>query len=250
MNSTPSVSEVYDACRVLFGQEVRLSIDFLKYLQPSGIKAAYWKKAIESHPDHAKRLGQAESVLNEKFKKITVAYETLKSVVKGNGELILKENVTIHNSSYNKQSTKRKTNNYPSYSDHYYKGVLPQRPLLIGQFLYYSGHVSWRTLLDAVIWQKQNRPRIGQIALELGLLTHEDIQTILRDRNLKEAFGQCAIRKGILTPFNLMMLIGKQTRLQKPIGEYFIKKGIIQRSQIDLFVTKQNFHNRSVSLKK
>src|SRR5512147_533243 len=44
-------SDVVQACRTLFGKDVDISREFLCYVQPSGVKAAYRQKAKENHPD-------------------------------------------------------------------------------------------------------------------------------------------------------------------------------------------------------
>jgi hypothetical protein len=37
-------SELFQACETIFGPEVNVSIEFLEYLQPIGIKTAYRKR--------------------------------------------------------------------------------------------------------------------------------------------------------------------------------------------------------------
>lgn len=242
----PSTAEVFDACRILFGTEVNLSIDFLKYLQPSGIKAAYWKKALETHPDRAKMLGQSETLLSKRFREVTTAYETLATVIQSGDSLLL--------DTYNPQQYKQRRNRTASSrpmnrrryrpKDHYYSGQLPQRTLLLGQYLYYSGLISWRTLIEAVLWQRQNRPLLGQIAIDWRILSLDDIYSILKERQLNERFGECAVRKGYMTKHKLMALLGKQRLLQKPIGEYFIQQQIFNHRALNQIVSKQRLHNR------
>ncbi len=67
---------------------------------------------------------------------------------------------------------------------------------VIRPVLFYSGLVSWKTYIKALIWQRRQRPLIGQIALHWGLLTLPDIRDILAARRLGEKFGESAVRQG------------------------------------------------------
>ena len=40
---------------------------------------------------------------------------------------------------------------------------IPDRPLRFGQFLYYAGLIDWHTMIDAITWQLNVRPKIGEI---------------------------------------------------------------------------------------
>ncbi|MBF0100293.1 MAG: J domain-containing protein [Desulfobacterales bacterium] len=237
--------ELFDACRILFGPDIQISIEFLKYLRPSGVKDAFWQKARETHPDRAVVLGKDVFQMTEEFKQIASAYEKLISVISEQG-FIYAQN---QHQPYHSTSVKPKHQSHQSHqSDHYYQGALPKRELLFGQFLYYSGHVSWRTLIDTIVKQKKNRPLIGQLAQQWGLITPTDIRYILSLRESKEKFGDCAIRTGYLNHLNIIALLGKQRRMQRPIGEYFIEKGI-NNLLIHEMLTKQHQHNQRIITK-
>lgn len=67
------------ACRVIFGDEVHISSDFVDYLQPSGLRDAYKRAAIQNHPDRAAQSDISEVVLAQRFKRVCESYELLKS---------------------------------------------------------------------------------------------------------------------------------------------------------------------------
>ncbi|MEE8432668.1 MAG: hypothetical protein V3S16_15575 [Candidatus Desulfatibia sp.] len=67
MLTAPSIAELCDACGILFGPEIEISLDLLRYLRLSGLKAAYRKKVFETHPDRAKTLGEDEAKMNAHF---------------------------------------------------------------------------------------------------------------------------------------------------------------------------------------
>ena len=267
----PPPVELYNACRIIFGPEVTISIEFLKYLQPIGLKTAYRKRALETHPDRAKTLGILPLNLNEEFRNVRLAYEKLLIFVetknkkktscptgtgfrtRGSPNQASGKSSKHYTSQYANQSRQQHTASQysPAYhirqkspADHFYKGYIPQRSLLIGQFLYYSRLISWRTLIQAVSWQRWQRPKIGQIAIAWGLLSSHDIMRVLTERILNERFAECALRIGYISHFEQIALIGKQRKMQRPIGEYFVKNGFLSERDMLCQVTGQKVHNR------
>ena len=70
-------SELIYACKVLFAHKTGFDFDFINGLDPSGLKLAYRKKALETHPDRSKALGRTEEEMNSLFKEVSSAYEIL-----------------------------------------------------------------------------------------------------------------------------------------------------------------------------
>jgi hypothetical protein len=127
---------------------------------------------------------------------------------------------------------------------------IPKRKLLIGQFLYYSGLISWQTLIDAIVWQRKQRPRIGEIALEWKMLSVKDVQRILQWKRLNEKFGERAVILGYLNRFELMALLGKQRNLNYPLGEYFVRHKILRVKELEFMVERHLTHNKMVAQNK
>jgi hypothetical protein len=228
---------------LLFGLNTWNPIDLLKKLPPSELKVAYRKKALETHPDRAKSLGKVQVEMDKRFREVITAYERLSSYIQGNNVSVLTcKSPTQKNS--NNATTRQKAERKDS--GHFYKGYIPKRKLLIGQFLYYSGIISWITLSKAIVWQRKQRPLIGQIARNWGMLSTDDIKEILTGRSYKEYFGEYARRKGYITHFEFMALIGKQHKLQLPIGEYFINQGILSTKGMDRTIERLRIHNIDV----
>ncbi|MCP4254181.1 MAG: J domain-containing protein [Candidatus Scalindua sp.] len=128
-------------------------------------------------------------------------------------------------------------------SDSYFTGNVPKRELLIGQFLYYSGLISWNTLTQAIVWQRRQRPIIGKIAQDWGILSTEDINRILKERSYKDQFGEYAHRNGYITKFQHLAIVGKQKRMQPPIGRYFIQQGLLGNYDIKKMTEDLKIHN-------
>ena len=264
--------DIFKACETIFGPEVQVSGDFLEYLQPVGIKTAYRKRALETHPDRAKVLGAFVRDLNTEFIDVRQAYEKLLLFVETKNKR--NENATLfngfrtqqgfpyqspgkasykntrnhHRAGQKKSSHEQKNTNkkHKNQSDHFYAGSIPKVNLMLGQYLYYSGLISWRTLIEAICWQRRQRPQIGQIAIAWGLISSQDIMRILTAKTFNEKFGECALRIGYISNFEHFALIGRQRQLQRPFGEYFIESGIISSSDIISIAGKQQLHNMSV----
>ncbi|MCX5810586.1 MAG: DnaJ domain-containing protein [Proteobacteria bacterium] len=237
--------QFHQSCRILFGPEVRITPQFLSHLQPSGVKTAYRKLALETHPDRAYHLGVDEAILEERFKKVHCAYKQVFSYIKEPDSYIL----TIPLRSFH-QPDRPATKPPSPQRPYFYKGEIPSRRIFIGQFLYYSNIISMRQMWDAVVWQQIQRPRIGDIARQLGWLSPSDIQNILRHRNRGELFGEFALRTELLSFYQVLVLLGRQKNLQPRIGIYFIERGILLPKKLDAIAAALKEHNRRHWFKK
>jgi hypothetical protein len=107
--------------------------------------------------------------------------------------------------------------------------------------------VRWSDLVEAIAWQRAQRPPIGRIAVELGFLAHDDVGVILERRRLAGAngipFGAWAIRLGYLTTFQVLAILGQQLRAQRPIGQYFVGRGILGPDEIEAIRQRILRHN-------
>lgn len=50
---------------------------------------------------------------------------------------------------------------------------------------------------------------------------------------MQEPFGEYALRSGFLTRHQLLAAIGRQGRLQRRIGEYFVEQGLLDARALD-----------------
>lgn len=237
-----TIDELFEACAVLFGPSVRISLDFLNYLQPEGVKAAYRRKVMSSHPDRALVVGKDASGMNADFVRATDAYQKLHQVVSGNGSISTSGRGTDPSDSagsvYRPGSGFRKPGAF-------YNGNLPARKLPFCRFLYYSGLITWKTYIDALVWQRRQRPYVGKLARDLGMLSEKEIRAVLKQRAQREKFGESAIRLGLLTPYKLRVLLGRQRRYQHQIGDYFVQSGILSRRQVERMARQQSMHNQT-----
>lgn len=256
--SVAQVSSVtlFDACRTIFGPQVNVSTEFLRYLQPIGVKSAFKKRALETHPDRAKQLGDSPRRLQEEFRTVKQAYELLLSYVENKTRRIVSEpgftgrrtRAPQTQSRQHKPAEPAKQHSQPyrhhrTAQDHFYNGQLPRRKLMFGQFLYYAGCISWRMLIEAISWQRMLRPCIGQMALQSGILTQRDVVQVLSQRRLNERFGECAVRIGYMTPVQQVTLVSRQRCQQRRIGAYFVSQNVVSSDQLASLIERHRLHN-------
>ena len=274
--------ELFNACRILFGSDLNITRDFLEYLQASGLKTAYRKRALETHPDRIAVMGIDEQQHDtDLFRQVQTAYEGLTSYLdaRKKGSVILKPTRTASSHWQHKSNTttwnshqagassrtrqdsngwKAKPNNSwraaPNTTDsanwnidNRFRGILPERELRLGHFLYYSGIITWRQIIQALVWQRANRPRLGELGKRFGWLDNEDIITVLRARTTPAPFGQAAINLGLLTEKQLQTLIWRQKSLQRKIGEFFIEEEILAAAELVELIRHHHDHNARVN---
>jgi hypothetical protein len=114
---------------------------------------------------------------------------------------------------------------------------LPRRRLRFAEYLYYSGRISWQHYVAAVAWQRGQRPSIGRLAVDLGLLGQRDVTDLLERRRRQgaqtEPLGEFAVRSGLLTRAQLLGLVGRQNQGQRRIGQFFLDHGLLSVVELE-----------------
>lgn len=267
--------ELFQACQVIFGDDLSISREFLEYVQMSGVKSAYRKRAKETHPDRLVGQGSVAQVRGaQQFREVQQAYNDLSLYLnareKGFRLAVTSSQTVSGKSSFSakkartdfskKQAQARQEKKHSGVSSapkqkfschrpthkgtqgDLFTGKLPDRPLLFGHFLYYSGLVCWHTIIKALVWQRSNRPRLGDIGRRFGWLTSEDIVSILKTPDGKP-FGTRAVGKGLLTSRQLDTILSFQKSQQRRIGEYFVRKRIIEKTRLEELLNQYHAHN-------
>lgn len=242
-----SKQDLFKACESLFGSDIDVSVEFLRYLKPSGVKAAYRKKAMETHPDRAAALDGQADFMAARFKEVSLAYQLLQDFLAAPWKYSLDESGILYKRptpARKPADNRMKKNNSAPKVEPLYAGRMPSRRLLFGQYLYYAGHISLSTLIKAIVWQRMQRPSVGAIAVSWGWLEGSDIGDILRNRKYCEKFGECAYRMGHLSRYQLMQLLEKQKKSQPLIGKYFIEQNIITSHDLFKYIVDMRVHNK------
>lgn len=239
-----SLPELINSCRVLFGEGVDITPDFLHILEPSGLKSAYRRRLLETHPDRAIHLRISPTLLEERCKEVNVAYERLSLYLnKHTGSGTVEKQPPPHHvypwERYNRPGYKDKAPR----GNNIFRGRLPQTKLKFGSYLYYSGIITMVSLIDAIVWQKRQRPLLGAMALERGWIAKGDILHILKARRPGERFGESALRCGRLDRGQISHLLRLQKLLQPRIGQYFVKQGFFSHNELERLLKEMFLHN-------
>jgi hypothetical protein len=228
-------ARILHACRTLFGAEVVVSPRFLLSLKPNVLKTAFRKKAKETHPDlFAARDPFVQKRQAELFRVVNEAYDIMRSYCESPAQL-------------RAHAPRRAAASTPSFDVNdggwLYQGIVPERRMEIGRYLYYRGRIPYHTLLKALAWQMQQRPAVGVIARNWGWLNEDHVRSILAVRGVPSPFGQRALQLGLLTSYQARILVAYQRTLQKKLGQYFVDHGLIPRDEIEQLVADLNRHN-------
>jgi hypothetical protein len=210
----------------------------------SELRAAFRKRALETHPDRAAVLRRSEAELAQKFDAICRAYELLEALPSAMAGSRADRHSAPPPQAPSKSTVRERS---PCRPDHQHEGPVPRRPLRFAEYLYYSRRISFWTLAEAVTWQRRQRPAIGRIAIERGQLTSSQVAQVLdarrRDKAFQKPFGEYAIRCGFLTAEQLFVLLDRQRLLQKRIGEYFVAHGVLSQYEIQTARIDMQRHN-------
>jgi len=252
-----SSSDLFRACSILFGPDVDVSYDFLNYIQPAGIKTAFRKLALETHPDTQQ--GEVDApASSEKFMEVHWAYKRLISFISRRDTLPIgrhsrprREPAGAGSFTTARRTRQRRRSRHQSPPDdsqrtgYYYTSTVPRRALLFGEYLFYCGIIPWDALIKAIVWQRTQRPRLGEIAKQWGWLSDRQVSQTMRGRRLGEQFGQSAIRQEHLSQMQLNALLNAQRGKQRPFGEYFVLHGMLSREELENHYANFISHNTS-----
>jgi hypothetical protein len=233
--------EITSALRILYGEDVFTSPALLKILHPDSLKAVFRQRALELHPDRAFTLGKSPEEMSEAFKDVKLAYEMLNDLL---GHSLEKTEYK-----HRKTPPERARPIPGSQGDLYWEAAIPEVNMLFGQFLYYAGLITINCLVSAIAWQRLQRPSFGRIARTWEYLSDDEVLAVTTSRKSGEKIGDAALRLGYLNRFQRNSVLGFQKYLQRPIGEYFKKIGLLKEDEIDYLVGLMRKHNREMGRK-
>lgn len=234
-------AEMFRACRTLFGPELQVNRAFLTYLQPSGARSAYRKKAKVIHPDRfAVACSTTKNRQHRLFQDLNQAHQTVQSYLKQKKTFCSKP-FTSKRSTYSRPQRQRQD---PP-KRHQGLQTLPQRPLQFGLFLYYLGIIPFSALISAITWQRRQRPTLGEIAQRWGWLEAQDIRRIITLRGRLQKFGERAEHLGLLSSLQVRTLLFHQRSQQKQIGDYFVEQGFFDERKKEELLSQLAEHNRT-----
>ncbi len=221
-----SSEQLQSACKILFGPHVENAEALLNVLDLSAIEAIY------RHRGRGEGLPKGVSL-----EMLDLAYERIKQYKLGQAPAQARAAVP------DDQATEPLGEEFPPVADGFWSGSLPDRRLLFGHFLYYSGRISRMTLEKAISWQRKQRPLFGQLAIELGYTTAEGIENVLANAQMNELIGEACVRLGTMTEYQRDAVLGRQRAHQRRLDNYFIEQGILGPLEARDLFSKQRLHN-------
>ena len=262
--SLSNEKEVFRACRVLFGARVTLNPDFLAYLQLDGVRTAYRMQAKITHPD---RFPGADLFFLQRqaelFHRVTAAYDILNNFLsirerglwspKRARVVVSGRRTATSRDVDDRVEQRRERRDFRFFSGKNYttpSGLkLPQRPLPFGLYLNYRGLISYTDLARALVWQRRQRPRLGDLSQRWGRLNEDEVKVILQTRRQGfSRFGEKAVDLGFLNQFQVDTMIHFQRSKQRPLGEFFVEEGQFSHFLIEKLVSELHDHNEQVIL--
>jgi hypothetical protein len=250
-------SEVLAAFRLLFSPETEFNLRSIDSVQHAQLKTAYRKKALRTHPDrYASEGEEVQRIYSERFIQVSQAYDTLshyltlreqgwrwKPVASDQVERAERKPQPAQRQTCAASKTCQSKRPEREGPGSLWQRGIPRRYLRFAEFLYFSRVISWRNLVNAIVWQRRQRPRIGEIAQKWRWISGSQIEAAVKDRRVGERIGEVLLRHKLLTPFGLGVLLRQQQRIQKPIGLYFVRHGLMSEWEVGRHLHKQRMHN-------
>jgi len=115
--------------------------------------------------------------------------------------------------------------------------------LLFGEFLFYSGVISWEALIEAIVWQRRQRPRIGEMAVREGYARPEEIRRVALAKKLGTPLGEAMVRAGLLGRREVERLVRRQRLRQRLLGEFFRSRSLLRREDLNSLAGALLRHN-------
>jgi hypothetical protein len=250
-----------NACALLLEIPPRkMTALFLEQLDVAVVRRAWRRIAVSSHPDAARRGGGTASKHDgTRFIEASQAYELVMGHLlrrparmapsprsgpkpqarreQGRTTQGRKEQAQPGGAAGRRSTTEKRG------SALFYHGPVPRRRLRLAEFLYYTGRVSWQSLIGAIVWQRAVQPRFGELARELRSISAQDLHRILGSRLRHEHTGQAAQRLRLLTAADVERILRLQRARRRPIGRYFVEKEGMTAAQVALLLRELYRHN-------
>jgi len=237
-----SQTAILDACRTLFGDEVNLGPEFLGYLQPGGAKVAFRTQAKQHHPDYfCEAPPEVRARQTARFREIHQAYHLLATYLEQRRRPRLPQPRPRPATRADRQRTRQAET--AADKPH----AVPPMPMEFGIFAFYRGEIDYRDLIDALVWQRRQRPVLGAIACQWGWLTETKVRSVLGHCGSGGRFGRKAVDLGLLTPLQVEALLRHQRNRQQRLGQYFVDRGLMTATAADALATELQRHNARVA---
>ena len=256
MSGNFSNLQLCEACRVLF-PNARVHTDFIQQLRLQSVKKSYRDLAKRHHPDCHDEQSELppDPAL---FRKANQAYQLLCLYLRERDLVAASKpqpqykrpDAAPQDNRAKQQPAERVFRRRPRHvkpirnpEDVYYEGPLPTFRLKLGLFLYYRGVVPYSSVVKALIWQRDMRPPIGDLAVGWGWLEPHFVSVIRSATELTGSFGEKAVELGLLTKSQIGVLLVHQRLMQAHVGRYFVSKGFITEKELAKYIQEHTLFN-------
>lgn len=239
----PHRDDLYAACRVLFGHE--LDPPFLMHLRESGLRKAWRRKALQTHPDRtsgatATRDPAGAFIEARRAYGLLLEFLAHRRPVHAHGAVRPPHQRPAAHRQPNRPAANRRGGPCPA------DVALPRRRLLFGEFLYHARAIPYPALIEALVWQRRQRDRFCEIGRRWGLLSDAEVGALLSARRPQERVGKAAQRLRLLTAFQVRTVLAFQRSRQELIGSFFVRRGLLTPERLEGLVCRLEQHNRAV----
>jgi hypothetical protein len=224
--------EVANALAALFGPAHRFSFPG-SLPDHAHLKRTFHRRSLAAHPDRARTLGRRAETLTREFQDLNEAYRLLLPLITASRPGAAR-------------SARGRTSSRPSQMDDFFWTMKtpPPVPLKFAQYVYYRGRISFQNLIRALVRQMTDRPRVGDLAVDCGLLTRPALNSVLAHRVAGEPFLKAAVRLGCLNNAAARRVLLRQRACNLPIGAVLVREGLLAESVRDSLLTEFLVHNR------
>lgn len=236
--------QLHAASRLLFGQIIDPAT-----IDADEIKSVFRQKALRLHPDV--RHGDSEQFRAiVEARNILISHAEISAKKKArtsfsnNTTTSLRSSTSSVNAALQKNHSINKLPKKPH--ERYYSGPMPTYRLRFGQFLYCKGEISWQDFVSAIRWQRDQRPKFGELAAMWGWLAERDIRIIRAATEIPGLFGEKAVQTGFLTERQAKFISTQQHMIQPRLGEYFTRERLLLTNDIRRLLREQHQHNQNI----
>ncbi|MHB8835669.1 MAG: J domain-containing protein [Candidatus Methylomirabilia bacterium] len=231
------------ACRLLFG--ARLDPAFLEHVQESGLRAAWRRKALQTHPDRTTDV-PTKVRNNERFIEARRAYGLLREYLGSRDPVGHAPGPGAHRHGQRPPQRPRAQRPSPHRpGDRRPVAGVPRRRLRLGEFLYHSRVITFSDLIETLVFQRRQRERFCEIVLRWRCLSEVQVQTLLARRRPLERIGEAAQRLRLLSALQVRLVLTYQRRRQEPLGKLFVRRGLLTGRHLEEQLSRLSDHNSS-----
>lgn len=201
----PPFAAVVQAYEIVFRRTPTLGE--IATLHPEALKRVYRERAATCHPDRAASTGVSSQALQAEFVAVQQAHQLLLQWVR-------------------------------EWSRAAAEGPLPQvgrhdgGPQRFGDYLSATGAVDRGIVQMALLLQRLERPRFGELCVALGALTPAVVGQIVLGRLPNEPIASAAVRLGWLSYAAAQQILQMQSSYQRPLGEILVTFGVLSHREL------------------